>query len=168
MVEFHDMNNGGSERKPDGAASLHLYFDLVPPGEPIPQHPAERGWPKFLREFTRSPMNVEFPLPMSGPMIVVYWGRWSDGKGNTGPWSAPCVARIEGTTAIAPPLALPEDGRHEPMREQRMVFIQPPRQLIGKVAGDEDDEEAGTAIAALAGGGQRIVEVATMRLLNAA
>ncbi|MGH7292557.1 MAG: hypothetical protein ACREJT_15165, partial [Myxococcota bacterium] len=61
-LEFRELNTQGTSMKPAGAARLDLYFDLVPPGEPIPKRPAERGWPKFLRSFTNTPLEVEFPV----------------------------------------------------------------------------------------------------------
>ena len=75
------------------------------------------------------------------------------------------MARIEGTLAVA---ALPEGGALEVAREQRMVFIQPPRQLIGEVAKSEDADANAEAAAAIAALGQRVLEAATLRMLNAA
>ena len=85
--------------KPDGAVRIELYFDMVPVGEPVPVHPGERGWPKYLRSYTRSPIEVEFPIPVNGPMLIVYWARWADSTGEVGRWSKTCVARVEGWTS---------------------------------------------------------------------
>jgi hypothetical protein len=88
--------------KPNDAARLELYVELPPVGGPddMPQHPCElTGRPWYLRSFSSSPIEVEFPVPMSGPMLVVYWARWADAKGNVGPFSKTCVARVEGWNA---------------------------------------------------------------------
>jgi hypothetical protein len=83
--------------KPPGAVRLELFVDLVPPDEPIPGHPGanlnSRPW--YLRSYTRSPIKLIPPIARV-PMRVVYWGRWADTMGNTGPFSATCAAWIEG------------------------------------------------------------------------
>lgn len=83
--------------KPPGAVRLELFVELVPDGEPIPKSPTERSGGRlwYLRSFTTSRMEVEFPVS-SVPMMVVYWGRWADTRGNVGPFSPTCVARVEG------------------------------------------------------------------------
>jgi hypothetical protein len=30
------------------------------------------------------------------PMLVVYWARWADARGDVGPWSSTCEAGVEG------------------------------------------------------------------------
>lgn len=108
VLKYSDASDGGvitstsnlgtvRKRRPDGAARIELFFEMVPVGEPVPMHPAERGWPKYLRSFTRSPMEVEYPIP-SQPMLIVYWAKWADSTGNTSRWSKTCVARVEGWT----------------------------------------------------------------------
>jgi len=98
--------------KPEGAVRLELFVDLVPPGEPVPQSPFDRvregrGFPWYLRSFTKNPIEVQFPIPAQ-PMLVVYWGRWADSSGETSAFLKTCVARIEGWTQHAPATALPE------------------------------------------------------------
>jgi hypothetical protein len=52
-------------------------------------------------------MKVQHPMPPV-PMLVVYWARWADAKGEVGPFSQTCVARVEGfTQAGATPLLGP-------------------------------------------------------------
>ena len=89
----HDLHAA----KPAGAVRLELFVDLVPPGDPIPNHPGanhgSRPW--YLRSYTRSPIKLVPPIA-SVPMRVVYWGRWADSMGNVGPFSATAVAWIEG------------------------------------------------------------------------
>jgi hypothetical protein len=137
--------------KPDGAVRIELYFDMVPPGEPVPKHPAERGWPKYLRSFTRSPMEVAFPVPTE-PMLVVYWARWADSTGEVSRWSKPCIARVEGWSH-APTTALPQDeaNRGLPARarqvETKYVYVQTP--IAGDLPGDLESDAAHRQIAAL-------------------
>src|SRR5690606_22836094 len=60
-VEVIDRKQHTRSRRsrPSGAARLELYFDLVPPGTPIPTHPAElSGWPRYLRSFSKNRMEV--------------------------------------------------------------------------------------------------------------
>jgi hypothetical protein len=116
-------------RKPDGAVRVELYFDMVPAGDPrgVPNMPYERGWPKYLRSFTRSPMEVEFPIP-SQPMLIVYWARWADSTGEVSRWSKPCVARLEGWTSSASALP-PGEADSAQCAATKVVFIQPPYEL---------------------------------------
>jgi hypothetical protein len=83
---------------------IELFVDLVPPGEPIPTWPGARwgGRTWYLRSFTRSPMTVEYPK-CDEPMRVVYWARWADATGATGPWSPTLATRVEGYDAALRP-----------------------------------------------------------------
>jgi hypothetical protein len=118
----------GMHRKarPDGAARMELYFDMIPVGEPVPMRPDERGWPKYLDSYTRSPMEVEFPMP-SVPMLFVYWGRWVGTRGDRSRWSRPCVARVEGWSPGRAP-ALPEGvaSQMERRLETNVVCVRTP------------------------------------------
>lgn len=108
--------------RPDGAARMELFVDLLPLGQPIPHHPAElTGRPWYLGSFTTSRMEVHFPIP-SEPMLVVYWGRWADAKGRVGRFSKTCTARVEGWTQNARP-ALPQ-GSESPRIETKVVYVQ--------------------------------------------
>ena len=83
--------------RPDGAARLELFVDLIPPEEPIPNHPGanQGGRPWYLRSYTRSPIVLAPPMPRV-PMRILYWGRWADSAGAVGPFSATCAGWIEG------------------------------------------------------------------------
>jgi hypothetical protein len=125
---IHPSKSLGLNRraKPDGAVRIEMYFDMVPPGEPVPQHPAERGWPKYLRSFTRNPIEVEFPIPVDGPKLIVYWARWADSTGEVGRWSKTCVARVEGWTSmqVKPLHELPGSGdSNMPVRSDARYYI---------------------------------------------
>ena len=95
VLMYLDEVGGGTRAKPAGAVRLELYVELVAPDEPLPRHPGELGRPWYLRSFTRNPMPVEFPVPTT-PMKVVYWARWANATGETGPWSKTCAACVEG------------------------------------------------------------------------
>jgi hypothetical protein len=160
VLEFRDVADGfrpdgGIPRRarPDGAVRLELFVDLVPVGEPVPRGPLDRvrsgrGWPWYLRSFTRSPIEVEFPLP-AAPMLVCYWGRWADSAGDVSRFSNTCVARLEGWTPGSIPApgntALPADARAVlPDRqdahriEARCVILHLP---YAEVHGDDDSIE---------------------------
>jgi hypothetical protein len=90
-------------RKPFGAVRVELFVEFLKPGSPLQGAPAMmpgiagvpgngRLW--YLRSFTTSRIEVDYPLPAE-PMVIVYWARWADQTGETGAWSKPAVARIE-------------------------------------------------------------------------
>lgn len=83
--------------RPEGAVRLELFIDLIPPEEPIPDHPgANHGSkPWYLRSYTRSPIKIIPPMA-TVPMRVVYWGRWADSTGNVGPFSRTAAGWVEG------------------------------------------------------------------------
>lgn len=97
--------------KPSGAVRIELFVDLVRHGEPIPQYPGQYlgGRPWYLRSFTSNPIRARFPVPPE-PMLVVYWARWADAKGNVGPFSQTCITRTEGGYAGAGAIAGPDKG----------------------------------------------------------
>ena len=97
LLRFKDEFTSTSKAKPAGAARLELFIELLAEDERIPNHPGELsgGRPWYLRSFTRSPIEVEFPMP-DRPMRVVYWARWAGAKGDVGPFSKTCIAEVEG------------------------------------------------------------------------
>jgi hypothetical protein len=107
ILEYCNEFDEKDGAKPHGAVRLELFAEIVPAGEPIPKHPAERsGRLPYVRSFTTKRMEVEFPIAVDGtPMLVVYWGRWADSKGEVGRFSKTCVARVEGWTSHALPAA---------------------------------------------------------------
>lgn len=162
VLKFYDyVDNGirdvGTIRraKPDGAVRLELFVDLVPPGEAIPSHPGQlSGRPWYLRSFTKSPIEVEYPIP-SIPMLVVYWARWADATGEVGRFSKTCVARVEGWSASGN--ALPDASQSGVQRiETKYVLIQAPYELPDHLNSDEviNLSRQLTSGAALAPGGR--------------
>jgi hypothetical protein len=108
--------------KPEGAARLELFVDLVEPGSPIPTHPGENlnSRPWYLRSYARSPIRLTPPMAREA-MRVVYWARWADAQGNTGPFSATAVAWIEGGCPALLPGGvgmerIPDFGKHKPIK----------------------------------------------------
>ena len=97
IIRFNTGLGTGTRAKPAGASRLELFVELVGPNEPIPNHPGELsgGRPWYLRSFTRSPAEVEYPMPTM-PMLIVYWGRWADATGRVSKWSKTLIARVEG------------------------------------------------------------------------
>jgi len=79
-------------------------YEFVKPGEPAPLKPdALSGWPRYLRSYTTTPMRVKHPVPAvsGGPMLIVYWARWADAKGEVGPWSRTLVTRVEAAAGVS-------------------------------------------------------------------
>src|SRR4051812_31986060 len=97
----------------------------------MPRHPGELsgGRPWYLRSFTRSPMKVQVPV-CARPMMVVYWACWADAKGERGPFSPTCVARVEGWSSVRAALPDPAQTRQ---RQQRIVITTARRELAEPV-----------------------------------
>lgn len=99
VLEFLTAAGKGSSAKPFGAVRLEVFIEMVRPGERVPRYPGETtGRPWYLRSFTTNPLRVRFPMP-SEPRMIIYWARWADAKGETGPWSNAAMARVEGWSA---------------------------------------------------------------------
>jgi hypothetical protein len=122
VISFCDSDRAG-RAKPEGAARLELYFDQLPPHEPIPVHPGQRNGGKkwFLRSYTRSPIRVEYPRS-DAPMRVVYWACWANTTGEQGPFSPTLVAPIEGMdwSKLSLPAPAPEHERGQAVLITRM------------------------------------------------
>lgn len=160
VIQFVDQEQDAilvrRKAKPDGAVRVELFFDMIPVGEPVPRLPNERGWPKYENSYTRSPMEVDFPIP-SEPMLLVYWARWAGSACDVSRWSKPCVARVEGWTSHALPqakAAMLENGQRTLAAatrvETKYVYIQTP--IAGELPDGLEGDAANEAIAAL---GQR-------------
>ncbi len=102
VIHFSESPDIKGRKKPHGAVRIELFVDLVPDGQPIPRFPGQHlgGRPWYLRSFTSSPIRVAPPIPPVS-MMVVYWARWADAKGNVGPFSSTLRARAEGWGGVA-------------------------------------------------------------------
>jgi hypothetical protein len=102
VIRFREGTEITGRKKPHGAVRIELFVDLVPHGHPVPRFPGEflGGRPWYLRSYTTSPIRVAPPIPPVS-MLVVYWARWADAKGNVGPFSATLRTRAEGWGGVA-------------------------------------------------------------------
>jgi hypothetical protein len=127
VLRFCDWSDGVPRSRPQRAARLELFVELVAPGEKTPEHPAQlsggRMW--YLRSYTRSPIHVQFPTA-DHPMRVVYWARWADAQGNVGPFCQTVVARVEGWDGGGKALPSFMEGRQ---RQQRIVVTSAMKEL---------------------------------------
>jgi hypothetical protein len=122
LIRFTDSERTHSEAKPDGAAALELFADVIPSGAPAPGMPSMRygAHPMYLRSYSRSPMDVDYPK-FAEAVQVVYYARWVSATGETGPFSRPLIVPVD---AFATQPALPDHhaGRALPAVEQT-VFV---------------------------------------------
>src|SRR5688500_14990871 len=87
----------------------------------------------YLRSYTRSPIKVEYPKS-ERPMRVVYWGRWANATGETGPFSSPLAASFEGSDWSRFALPGPADGAGSPhLLEQKVIITSARRELPDRV-----------------------------------
>ena len=82
-IRFVDPARPQSKAKPEGAARLELWVDVIPMGEQPPDRPSSRfgAHPLYLRSYSRSPIDVDYPK-FAGPVQVLYWGRWASATGD--------------------------------------------------------------------------------------
>jgi hypothetical protein len=127
ILEYRNDFDNKRGAKPHGAARLELFVELVPPevaaAKKIPARPDQLSGGKYwyLRSFSSSRFEVEFPVMADGSaMLVVYWGRWADASGNYGPFSKTCVARVEGGPQFRPVCL----GNSAPRVETKCVIAQ--------------------------------------------
>ena len=130
---------------------MELYVELVPMDQAVPDWPGQlhggRNW--YLRSYTRSPIRVEYPRS-EVPVRVVYWGRWANHVGETGPFSKPLIAPAEPLAYANYQLPGPVPGAKElaeQAQRQRIIITSARRELPDYV------EKAET----LAGGANRLL-----------
>lgn len=128
ILEYRNDFDYRSTAKPRGSSRMELFVELVPMNEPIPTRPGQRSGGRlwYLRSFTTSRFEVDFPRMYDEndrpvPALVVYWGRWADSKGGTGPFSQTCVAQVENDLRHCLPgqgfaLRLPEEADRRVMQ----------------------------------------------------
>ena len=131
LIRFVDSTRTHSQAKPDGAATLELFVDVIPAGEPAPDYPSHRfgGHPMYLRSYSRSPIDVEYPK-FAGPVQVLYWGRWASATGETGPFSRTLAVAVE---PFATQPALPDRTSRGAAAEQTVVVTTLRRELPHRI-----------------------------------
>ncbi|HEV2295221.1 MAG TPA: hypothetical protein VGR35_15320 [Tepidisphaeraceae bacterium] len=119
-IRFSDGPRTLSQSKPEGAARLELWVDVISRGAPVPDAPSQRygAHPLYLRSYSRSPIDVDYPK-FAGPVQVIYWARWASATGETGPFSRPLAVPVD---AFATQPALP-DRTSRALGEQQTVFV---------------------------------------------
>jgi hypothetical protein len=129
VITFNDLIVSAKRAKPDGASRLELFVDLVPLDEPWPNMPGDRhgGLAFYLGSYTRTPFKIAYPKT-NVPMRVVYWGRWANNTGETGPFSRPLVAPLD-SEMWSHLLPGPEDEARGPRVEQRVIITSARRAL---------------------------------------
>ena len=111
VLKFKEEFRATHHAKPRGAVRLELFYVWLEMGQKPPKQPDDRA--RYLRSYTRTPIEVEFPVPPR-PMMLVYWGRWADSRGEVGPFSPAVKAR-------------PEGWSEEPIVEVEVVRVEPKR-----------------------------------------
>lgn len=86
-LRFADSLTPESSAKPFGATDLLLFCAVA--DEDV-NDPAQA---KFVGKFTRNPISVEFSAG-DNQKIATYFARWSNRKGQMGPWSLPISMAI--------------------------------------------------------------------------
>jgi hypothetical protein len=136
LIRFTDSERDHSEAKPDGAAALELFADVIPSGAPAPGMPSMRygTHPLYLRSYSRSPIDVDYPK-FAGPVQIVYYARWVSATGETGPFSRPLVVPVD---AFATQPALPDQhaGRALSGVEQTVFVTTVRRELPDQTVND--------------------------------
>jgi hypothetical protein len=120
MLRFTDA--ASTSAKPEGAARLELFAGFLEPGgsAPLRPRPLGMGYHGYIRSYTRSPIRVEYPLS-DKPMQVVYWARWANSAGETGPFSQALVTPVDGRDWSRYTLPEPEDQLSTRLRSTVIV-----------------------------------------------
>jgi hypothetical protein len=86
-LRYSDSMTPDSRAKPPGATDLLLFLAV---GDAIATDPSEAT---FIGKFTKNPIAVPFDAADNRKQAT-YFGRWSNRKGQVGPWSAPATLAI--------------------------------------------------------------------------
>lgn len=86
-LRYADTNTPTSAAKPFGAAQIQIYVAVA--DESVTEVEAAA----FRAAHSRNPISVEFGSADDGKMAT-YFARWSNLRGDTGPWSVPVSLRI--------------------------------------------------------------------------
>jgi hypothetical protein len=87
QLRYADLATPDSGAKPAGVASLQLYVALGT--EPTLDPEAA----EFHGLYTRNPVTVNFDAA-DGGKVATYFARWTNTKGEVGPWSTPVSQRV--------------------------------------------------------------------------
>lgn len=89
VLELHAADQSAPDRKakPPGVAGLLLFSVIAPTAATVPDG---AGFNAFL---TKPKFHSAFD-PADAGKTVTYFGRWTNGKGELGPWSPPVSIRI--------------------------------------------------------------------------
>lgn len=82
-LRYADATTPDKRSKPTGVSHLVIYVNLRTPGDPAPMGATPCDYKMIA---TRQPVAVPFD-PEDAGKIARYWGRWSNRKGEVGPWS---------------------------------------------------------------------------------
>lgn len=83
-LDIRDVTTPTSRSKPVGAAGCLLYRTFSNLADPAPTDPAAATFEGF---FTRNLCPISFVDANVGKRVT-FWGRWTNAKGEEGPWSA--------------------------------------------------------------------------------
>jgi hypothetical protein len=86
-LRYADSMTPDSPAKPFGATDLLLFCAVADDNVINPV------LAKFVGKFTKNPISVEFGAEDNGKQAT-YFGRWSNRKGEVGPWSLPISLAI--------------------------------------------------------------------------
>jgi hypothetical protein len=88
-VDFRDSVASGSRKKPAGVASCEIWSKIGAPA------PTDISQMTFVTNDTSTPYLVAYSGAQAG-LMVCYWLRWVNTRGEKGPWSEPVMATIAG------------------------------------------------------------------------
>lgn len=84
-LDIRDITTPTSRSKPPGTVGVLLYRSITALTAPAPTDPLAAT---FDGLFTRNLADQSFPADDVGKRCT-YWGRWTNAKGEEGPWSLP-------------------------------------------------------------------------------
>lgn len=174
VIRYRDLTSP-SKAKPRGVSHFLLFAAI---GE---KPNMRRTHARLLDAYTKRPFEIMYPMEcgLEG-LYVTYYGRWLTTRGEMSPWSRP-VSKIIGETQ----LSLRECGYAHLFEKEGFIDALPqlPRGVTRGLAQDvvridedrplleggaNEGEDLFAALMEGMGGGQQMLEAATVRLLNAA
>lgn len=168
VIRYRDIMTP-SKAKPKGVSHLLLFAAI---GE---KPRMRRTHARLLGAYTKRPFEIMYPMDCGLECLyVTYYGRWLTTRGEMSPWSRP-VSKIIGETQVS----LRESDFGHLFGAEGFIDALPelPEGVArGSVQIEEQERpllECGSSeshelLTALMEGGQKVLEAATVRLLNAA